>query len=270
MRIINHPVEKMKNGVSHEEMIKVFDKAAENKKWRDYAIECFYDDKEKFSQLKKEGKINILTFFIENLIDIYCDIPFNEEKFEMCKKVVKSLAPVYIVDIKIKGKLLLIQTTHGPIKAKRLTDVIPSITDKMPLDKREKRVRNCHWSSIFLSDNLQNKHYLATGYAGTFAEKTKYLHTWVEVPRMGRPALVLDPANNLVMNKWNYYLLFHIHGPVHRILDKELQEDKGKLDALYDYDTWYSKLYLSNRKLALAEYEKLNKQNFNGEIEKNA
>ena len=87
---------------------------------------------------------------------------------------------------------------------------------------------------------------------------------------MGKPAIVLDTANNLVMNKWNYYLLFHIHGPVHRILDKELQEDKEKLNALYNNDTWYTKLYLSNRPLALIEYEKLNKEHLNISITGNA
>ena len=39
MRIINFPVEKMKNGVSHESLLDVFDKAVENKKWKEYASE---------------------------------------------------------------------------------------------------------------------------------------------------------------------------------------------------------------------------------------
>lgn len=224
--------------------------------WEQKAYDALIkDDKEEIKRLEKEGGRIIFTDeVIDILIDKYMlDGGISDEEAESHKQTI--LKGGYIKDIEFKHnpEQIVFKSKIGTFRASKFSDIFP-IFKKIPEFGTTDRHSKCHSASIELSTIISNKNRVATGYAYTFGEGSKFLHSWVEVKLDGR-MFVIDTTRNLLIPRKFYYYIRNIRGPVYKISSETLIKDETMRDELNAENEWLNKLYLSNRHQAIQVYK---------------
>ena len=170
------------------------------------------------------------------------------------KKRMMDLKELDLVeDVEFKKDGIVIKTTEGEIKVIKLTDAIRELRKDKDIET-EKRFSQCHTKSMMISKRLGMPNDIVTGYIYGLSDKSKYVHTWVELQTQGRE-LVLDYTLNAAINKEGYYMIKHVE-EISRISSEELEEDiriLNKFSSRFDINL---KEYLLFRKEIMRDLRK--------------
>lgn len=229
--------------------------------WKDACMQALEDDnKEEFARLRKQGgRILVTDDMIDILIDHFTFAEPDKETIEDFREMILKHAG-YIKDIIVDydAGCVTFKTKAGTFKAYKLTQVFEDMK-LFPDIETEKRHKRCHIDSIELSKGLGDRTRVATGYAYTFGEGDKFLHSWVELYLKGKP-FVIDTTRNLLMERKGYYYIRNIKGPVYKIADRTLEKEEHIFVELQKKYPWLIKLYLSNRHQAKVVYDMIEKE----------
>ena len=121
---------------------------------------------------------------------------------------VLKLYNLYDFNFEYTSSALNIQTSEGNIKVKKLTDLIPGLSDADPDIETDERQSQCHFKSIELSNIIKNPHNVVTGFIHGTSDFSKFLHTWIEIFLSGS-WYVFDYTLNACINKEGYYFIRH-------------------------------------------------------------
>ncbi len=146
--------------------------------------------------------------------------------------------------------------------------VITHLTD---IETRERKGK-CHPYSVVVATLLErfrgnNKYkiYLATDRIYQLSNKSRYLHSWVEIED-GENSFVVDATKNLVIDKNAYYEINHISNP-EKVDSIQLAKDYKKVRNLTNYDSFLVKVYYENAENGRILYDALIER---GEIDESA
>ncbi len=224
--------------------------------WKIKCLNAFFDSNiEKLEELCKGKTVNFETHFLDLLLNY-----FGSNELENCNNLISILNSSEFTTVKkakIENDKLIVETKEETITAIRFTD-FPSkeLVNLFPdLTKRYNREKQCHNFSIKLTLNSDFDCKLSTGYISSFSPSAKYLHSWVET-KFNHQNFVFDLTKNIIINKNGYYLINNINGPVYKINKDTFIKEKDTFNDIARTNKYLSKLYLANRPLALALYEK--------------
>ena len=154
-------------------------------------------------------------------------------------------------------------------KAIKLSQYFPAVIAYLPDIETRNRTGKCHPYSAVAARLLEsvrddNKFniYLVTGRIYQLSNKSKYLHSWVELED-GEKTFVIDPTKNLVIDRNAYYEINHVQNP-EKINSKDLIRDYNKIKKLTEYDEYLVKVYYENAENGRILYDTLVER---GEIE---
>lgn len=223
--------------------------------WRSACWNAFLNgDNDKLQELQREhGAFYVSDRLLDFLIDEFTLKDGTKSQMTMeniADDIVKYSKFYKFISFDFEKGQIIIRTTKGTFKANKLTKVFPKLLEKTDYLETDQRHQHCHVDAISLLKNLEDKCVLATGYVTDSGKFAKYLHSWIEIDIHGEP-FVIDTTRNLLMRKRGYYMIYNIDGPVHKISKKAFLKDEPKLKRLTDYNDWFSKLYLANRRQAL-------------------
>lgn len=120
----------------------------------------------------------------------------------------------YIKSINIKknpyfdSNELVIETNKGPISLIPLSEGIPLLLKIFPNLESINRANTCFSNSRSLSIKFSNDNDLVTGIIHGYTDKSKYLHSWLEIKLYGE-LYVIDYTMNAIINKDGYYRFRH-------------------------------------------------------------
>ena len=236
--------------------------------WRQIASRALMvDDKDFVKELEKEGgKITFIDQIIDQLIDNYMLVGgIQEEDAMLYKNTILKGGYIKEIEFKHNPEQIVFKSRIGTFKATKLSDVMLWFKDFPNIETRERHCK-CHSSSIMVSNSIDDRHKIATGYVYEFGEGSKYLHSWIELKIDGRD-FVIDTTRNLLIPKKFYYYIRNIKGTVYKISGDTLKKEYHIIEYLTNHNPWLSKLYLSNRHQALQVYKILKEEEERKQLE---
>ena len=183
--------------------------------------------------------------------DFTSDVKTKEEKEQILNKLLREN---FIKDVKQENGILEIETNDGIILVLALTEFIPEIKKIDSNLGTEKQRGKCHEKSIFLSNNLGIANDIVTGYVFGYSDKSKFLHSWVEL-KIKDKDVVIDYTLNAIMNKEGYYQIQHAI-PLTRVSNIQLEEDTKKLRVFNMQKGFSARKYLVFRDEIMRDLEK--------------
>ncbi|MBQ4541545.1 MAG: hypothetical protein IJA23_01695 [Clostridia bacterium] len=154
----------------------------------------------------------------------------------------------------------------------KLSHYFPYVMTHLTDIETRERVGKCHPYSVVVATLLErfrgnNKYkiYLATDRIYQLSNKSRYLHSWVEIEE-SENAFVVDATKNLVMDRSAYYEINHVESP-EKVDSVQLARDYKKVRKLTDYDAFLVKVYYENAENGRLLYDALVKR---GEIDESA
>ena len=175
----------------------------------------------------------------------------RNEKIRLLKGLKKA---DFVKDLKATESSLIIRLKNGEIRAYKLTGIIPALKKEDEDIETERRIGKCHEKSIKISNSMEIPNEVVTGFVFGYSDKSKYLHSWVELNYEGND-MVIDYTLNVFMNKEGYYLMQHAI-PLSRISNKNIKNDLkifNKFDGLGNFNI---KEYLLFRDELIKDIEK--------------
>lgn len=163
----------------------------------------------------------------------------------------------FVEKVKVTKSSVLIKTDKGDIKACKLTDMIPEFKEIYPDLETRDRKGQCHRNSMLISNIINMSNNIVTGYIFGYSDKSKYLHSWIELV-YDNEDLVIDYSLNALMNKSGYYQMQHAI-PLNKISNKNIKEDRKLLDKFDKLGHFDIKEYLLYRDEIMNDLEKNNK-----------
>lgn len=259
INFLNLPAVKVKKSKANNEYLhELF--ITKDKEGLNWEKECtralFSGDIDKFGELTKGKHVNIETYLIDLLIDM-----FGSGNNEYCLSILEILNNMtnFVKNAKIENNMIIINTKKSKIEASRFSD-IPKLSSIFPnLTVKNNRKKQCHNFSIKLTLNADFDCKIATGYVSDFSNNAKYLHSWVETKTHGT-SYVIDLTKNIIINKQAYYMIQNISSPVYKISQKTFIQERDLFNDIARKNKYLSKLYLSNRPLAIAIYNQQEKE----------
>lgn len=151
----------------------------------------------------------------------------NDEKIQLLSKL--KFLEDYVLDIDIINNeefnlpQVVIKTSKGMIMAIQLSSLIPIVKKKFPYIESDERFGKCYDFAYHISLGLGIPNKVVTGYIYGYSDKSKFLHSWVEVTINGKE-YVIDGTLNAIINKEGYYLMQHAQ-PITKISSITFKED---------------------------------------------
>lgn len=136
-------------------------------------------------------------------------------------KYVKNASITY--NAKKKKEEIIIGTTEGEIRVIEFSSISPKIKEKIPSITTSERAGKCFDLAYTINRGLGLPHTVVTGFIYGYTDKSKFLHSWIELTYKGEE-YVIDGTLNAMINKEGYYLLKHAQ-PITKIPDDVLQSD---------------------------------------------
>lgn len=137
---------------------------------------------------------------------------------------------------------LVIETNNGPIRLIPLSNYKPQLLNEYRDLETTDRANTCFYNSRNISQKLEENNDLVTGIVYGYTDKSKYLHSWVEVELFGE-MYVVDYTMNAIINKDGYYRFRHAK-EIERINKATLLNDKinygNVIDALDAHAAFYN------------------------------
>lgn len=136
----------------------------------------------------------------------------NELNEEDKKKMLNSLTrhKDYINFVKIFDEnnriKILISTKEGLISATKFSSLSPKILEINPSIETSDRGGHCYPLAYDICLYLKEQSTIVTGYVYGYTNKSKFLHSWVELSHNGID-YVIDGTLNIMMDKTSYYRL---------------------------------------------------------------
>lgn len=170
----------------------------ESEKWRDTLV---YKAKNlslnDFIDFTSDSKLYVLESQIFSAIQEFTKATMEEEEKY---KMLKSLEEDDSVDnVDIKGSLVSIDTKDTHIFLQTLTGFLPFLKYDVDIEN-ENRIGQCHTKSMAISQILNFYNEVVTGYVYGYADKEKYLHSWVETKLSNGSTIVIDYTINDSIN----------------------------------------------------------------------
>lgn len=157
-------------------------------------------------------------------------------------------------------------------RALKLSQFFPQVMTVLTDIETRNRAGKCHPYSVVVANFLEStrdddkyKIHLATDRIYQLSNKSKYLHSWVELED-GEKTFVIDPTKNLVIDRNAYYEINHVQNP-EKIDSKTLLYDYKKIRKLTEYDEFLVKVYYENAENGRILYDTLVER---GEIDESA
>lgn len=152
--------------------------------------------------------------------------------------------------------------------AMKLSNVVPEVKLLIPEIETDDRMGKCHPYSVMLAMFFDENRFmndatieLATDKIYQLSNKSKYLHSWVEIDS-GNNSVVLDATKNIIIEKDAYYEINHVTNP-EKVNSKQLLLDYPMLQKLTKYDDYLANVYYENAENGRMIYDMLVKK---GEI----
>lgn len=151
----------------------------------------------------------------------------NNEKINFLNEL-KSLKD-YVIDVNIETNTkfnlpeVVIKTTYGIIRAIQFSSFAPEVKELFPFIEDNNRFGKCFDFAYKISMHLGLPNEIATGYIYGYSDKSKFLHSWVEITIKGEE-YVIDGTLNAIINRQGYYLMQHAK-PITKISDIQLKSD---------------------------------------------
>lgn len=151
----------------------------------------------------------------------------NDEKIQLLYKL--KFLEDYVLDVNIENSeefnlpQVVIKTSKGIIQAIQFSSLIPEVKKKFPFIESEERFGNCYDFAYHISLNLGIANEIVTGYIYGYSDKSKFLHSWIEVTIKGKE-YVIDGTLNAIINKQGYYLMQHAK-PITKINSTTFRND---------------------------------------------
>ena len=157
-------------------------------------------------------------------------------------------------------------------RALKLSQFFPQVMTVLTDIETRNRAGKCHPYSVVVANFLEStrdddkyKIHLATDRIYQLSNKSKYLHSWVELED-GEKTFVIDPTKNLVIDRNAYYEINHVQNP-EKIDSKTLLYDYKKIRKLTEYEEFLVKVYYENAENGRILYDTLVER---GEIDESA
>lgn len=151
----------------------------------------------------------------------------NHEKLKFLNELKALKNYVISVNIETNSKRnipeLIIKTTKGKIRVFQFSTIAPTIKDLFPFIENNQRFGKCYDFAYKISLNLNLPNKIVTGYIYGYSDKSKFLHSWVEITIKGKE-YVIDGTLNAMINKEGYYLMQHAK-PITTISNVTLKND---------------------------------------------
>ncbi len=186
------------------------------------AIEYLLKIGAKYLDIKSYETLHHLDQFTKNNIPLYERISLVESLAD--GKEVKSVLVEYNDK---KQRLEITLDTHvGKIRAMRFSEVCPQMLELLPELENDGRMGQCFRMAYEIMRNLKNNCQIVTGYVFGYTDKSKFLHSWIEIKLRGK-TYVIDGTNNLLIDKTGYYNIRHAI-PITKISRKTFESDIRK------------------------------------------
>lgn len=159
----------------------------------------------------------------------------NELSEEDKKKMLNSLTrhKEYINFVKTFDEnnriKILISTKEGLISSTKFSSMLPKIIELNPSLETSDRGGLCHSLAYDICLYLKEQSTIVTGYVYGYTNKSKFLHSWVELSHNGSD-YVIDGTLNIMMDKTSYYRLRNAQ-PLTKITKETLTDDINKYYA---------------------------------------
>ena len=252
-----------KSKISHDYLEYLFKtKEEQGSKWeKEYFTAFFNQDFKTANKIQGLTPINLYTYFLDYLISSftaedqqttkYLTEIFLDERIKKVKNIYKTKNQIHILTNKGWVSAIKFSSINHPMTKyfKNLTDI-------------NHRVGKCHSYAVNLALKSDFDCTLATGYVASFSKKSKYLHSWIETT-FNHQEYVIDLTRNAIFNKHGYYQIKNIYGPVYKIPASTIKNEEALIKRISNHDATLSKLYLSNRPLALKVFEEQTKNTIN-------
>ena len=140
------------------------------------------------------------------------------------------------IEIYINGDSISITSNKYEVFAKKLTNVVSNLNNIIGIDMESiERAHQCHLEAFNLSLNLAHDNKLITSYAYGCTDKSKLLHSFVEI-KLGDKEFVLDPTINAMIDKNGFYKMHHIkRSDIISVIDnKDLLNDNTEYGDLFN------------------------------------
>lgn len=193
---------------------------------------------------RDENKIN-------NFISCFTVDPVSYDEVISKMIDVENISYVEKVQFNIQNGIIKIYTKNGFVQGDLIT--VNVLSKSLPWLKFNedikslRRVGQCHHKSLELADDMRYELNMSpdivTGMASSLADKSKVLHTWLEVKIQGKP-YVLDYTMNALIDKEAYYKIKHVD-----------ENETCKIAyGDYLYDKPVIRPYLENKELKYKQY----------------
>ena len=159
---------------------------------------------------REENKIN-------NFISCFTVDPVSYDEVISKMIDVENTSIVEKVQFNIQNGIIKIYTKNGYVQGDLIT--VNVLSKSLPWLKFNedikslRRVGQCHHKSLELADDMRYELNMSpdivTGMASSLADKSKVLHTWLEVKIQGKP-YVMDYTMNALIDKEAYYKIKHV------------------------------------------------------------
>ncbi len=140
----------------------------------------------------------------------------------------------YIQNVKIFPENIFIQTQNMNINVIKFSKLFCSLQKMLDEINSNNRYHECHQSSFIicldLPENINST--LVTGYIYSFANKCKFLHSWVEIDMEGKQ-FALDYTINAACNIEGYYYLRHAE-VLQKITSSDVKSDHNIFRKIFD------------------------------------
>lgn len=150
---------------------------------------------------------------------------------ETKQKLISSLKRLtnYIISADIiynekkKKEEIVIVTTNGEIRVIEFSSLAPSIKTDLPQITTSDRNGKCFDLAYEINRRLGLPHTIVTGFIYGYTDKSRYLHSWIELTYKGEE-YVIDGTLNAMINKDGYYMIKHAQ-PITKLKDDVIQSD---------------------------------------------
>ncbi len=218
------------------------------------AIEYLLSIGAKYLDVKSYETLHHLDQFTKNNIPLYERIALVESLAD--GKEIKSVTVEYNDK---KQRLEIILDTHvGKFRAMRFSEVCPQMLEILPELETDGRMGQCFYLAYEIMRHLSNRCEVVTGYTFGYTDKSKFLHSWVEIKLRGK-TYVIDGTNNLLIDKEGYYTIRHAV-PITKISRKTFESDiKNHKDIVEGIDLPVYLLFrdeiIAGRELAPSKFD---------------
>ena len=223
---------------------------------------------EEFNLIQSEFNFEPHYFLIMQMLNEYTLASPNYDAINRSVELFKSAG----ANVKYDDVCFEFELDDLKFLAIKLSNYFPYVVKHLADIETIQRKGKCHPYSVVVATLLEryrgdNKYkiYLATDRIYQLSNKSRYLHSWVEIED-GENSFVVDATKNLVMDRNAYYEINHIGSP-EKVDSISLARDYKKVRKLTDYDGFLVKVYYENAENGRILYDALVER---GEIDESA